>query len=506
MSSTEIKLRPHQEKAVEMLRDSLRSGRKRPILAAPCSMGKTMIAAHIMLKSAEKGVPSVFFCDRIRLVSQTIETFERLGADFSVLQGDDWRYDPSKLIQIASIQTAVRRPRMDFGIAIVDECHTMYKGLTDIMARVNRIPFIGLSATPMSKGLGKHYDDLIVPCTPRELIDMGYLCPTDYYVGESIDTKGIKKKALSTGGTDFDPEMLGTAMIDDETFNGDVVENYRKHSANLTKRAIAFSPSVSHSKSLVEKFNQAGIPALHIDGYMSDEERKYIYQDHMSDRPGSAVVLSCSRLLGTGYDDPSIEILIDCFPTSKNSKIAWVQRAGRIWRMAPGKERAIYLDHASNLNRHGMFPEDVVPTKLDDGKQRFDERNQIDKPDREPIQRDCPVCSALYTGRKCACGYEISREEPIFKDTGGMLKKVTSLPTKADKSRWMGELLSYAAQRGYSEGYAAHIYKSKFGVWPRKVDRTPKPVSDEVQRFIKHINIKYAKSNARYIKNSRALR
>lgn len=120
-------LRPHQEVAVEALRQSLRKGNMRPLLAAPCSMGKTMIAAHIMMNAAEKGIRSVFFCDRIKLVSQTTDTFDRLGASYSVLQGDDPRYDPSKLIQIASIQTAVRRNHLPFGLAIVDECHTMYK-------------------------------------------------------------------------------------------------------------------------------------------------------------------------------------------------------------------------------------------------------------------------------------------------------------------------------------------------------------------------------------------
>jgi len=90
-------LRPHQEVAVEALRQSLRKGNMRPLLAAPCSMGKTMIAAHIMMNAAEKGIRSVFFCDRIKLVSQTTDTFDRLGASYSVLQGDDPRYNPRKL-------------------------------------------------------------------------------------------------------------------------------------------------------------------------------------------------------------------------------------------------------------------------------------------------------------------------------------------------------------------------------------------------------------------------
>ena len=496
-----IELRPHQEEAVEMIRQSLRSGKKRPLLAAPCSMGKTAIACYIMQKAAEKGFRSIFYCDRIRLVGQSAAVFESMGADFSVMQGDDPRYDSRKLITIASVQTAVRRKHLPFDLAIVDECHTMYKGLVEgFMKRYDNIPFIGLSATPYSKGLGKYWDDLLVPITPRELIAKGYLCPTDYYVGQSIDTKGIQKKALATGGSDFDPEALGAAMMDSETFNGDVVQNYRVHSADLTKRAIAFSPSVAHSKALVAKFNDAGIPALHIDGYMPEDERKYIYDDH---RAGRALVLSCSRLLGTGYDDPSVEILIDCFPTQKSSKISWIQRAGRIWRIAEGKERAIYLDHASNLQRHNMFPEDVIPRSLDQGSTKFDERKQTDTPDKEPILRDCPVCSACFSGRKCACGYELPSKEPIFKDTGGMLKKVDKLTLGQDKNRWYGELLYYARQKGYADGWVSHAYKSKWDVWPKNVDRIPIPtVSKDVKGWIQMLQIRRAKGNARYISNS----
>lgn len=480
-----VELRPHQEEAVEALRQSLRQQKMRPLLAAPCSMGKTMIAAHIMMNAARKGIRSVFFCDRVKLVSQTTDTFDRLGADYSVLQGDDPRYDPNKLIQIASIQTAVRRKHFAFDLAIVDECHTMYKGLVEgFMQRYNNVPFIGLSATPFSKGLGKHWDDLIVTTTTRQLLDKGWLCPTDYYVGKTIDRKGIKTKALSTGGTDYDPEALGKAMIDNETFNGDVVENYRKHSNDLQRKAIAFSPSVAHSKSMVERFNAAGIPALHIDGYMSDEERKYIYDDH---RAGRCKVLCCSRLLGVGYDDPSVEILIDCFSTK--SPIAFVQRAGRIWRIAEGKEKATYLDHAGNLKVHG-FPEDIVPHKLDDGTQTFKEKNQTKKDEREKLTRDCPVCSAAFQGRKCACGYTISSNDPVFKDDGTMLKKVSKDFKVEDKSAWMGQFMQIAKEKGYQEGWASHKYKEKFGVWPKGVDRTPRPVTEEVRGFITHMNIK----------------
>ena len=54
-----IQLRPHQVIAVDALRDSLRAGNKRVILSAPCSMGKTHIAAYIAVNAAAKGLAGV---------------------------------------------------------------------------------------------------------------------------------------------------------------------------------------------------------------------------------------------------------------------------------------------------------------------------------------------------------------------------------------------------------------------------------------------------------------
>ena len=39
------------------------------------------------------------------------------------------------------------------------------------------VPFIGLSATPWTHGLGRHYDDLIIPATTGDLVRTGFLCP-----------------------------------------------------------------------------------------------------------------------------------------------------------------------------------------------------------------------------------------------------------------------------------------------------------------------------------------
>ena len=486
-----MELRQHQIKAVQMLRESLARGNKRPLLAAPCSFGKTITAAYILKSALEKGKRGIFICDRVKLVQQTLEEFGEHELPFGVLQGAHELNDPTKPIQIASVQTLARRPQVDFDIAIVDECHVHYETVTKYMERFSNVPFIGLSATPYSRALGLYYDDLILPITPRQLLDQGFLAPIHYYGGKRPDVSGVRRKRIRTGGTDYDPDSLGEVYENDKALAGDIIYNWLQHGEN--SQTIAFSPSIKHSKYLVDKFNLAGIPAVHIDGYMDDEERQIIYEAH--DR-GEYKILSCSRLLNTGYDAPSVRCLIDCYPTA--SKITLVQRYGRVQRTHADKEYAIVLDHAGNCQKHG-FIEDIIPESLDDGKQRFDEAKLIKKEKKEPKVKECPQCTRQFIGIKCECGYEIPIQERIVTDDQVLQRINDNNYSQERKAEWLGELYLYAGQKGYTEGWANHKYNAKFKEWPNKLrPKMAQAVSTEVQKFIQHQNIKYAKGKQKY--------
>lgn len=484
-------LREHQSRAIDMLRHSIVKGNNRLVLAAPCSFGKTRVAVEILKNVAKNGKRGIFICDRVKLVQQALEEFDRAKIPVGVMQGDHWRTNPNAPVQIASIQTiARRRYKPLFNVAIVDECHTHYKTLTDMMEGYSKAIFIGLSATPYTRGLGNHYSDLVVPITTQQLLDKDYLCPVRYYGGNQVDLRQVKTKRLSTGGVDFDPSSLAKATEDDTKIVGDIIENFKRFGKGQT---IAFSPSIKTSKKLVAMFEEQGISAVHIDGYMSDEERKLIYEGHDE---GDFQVLSCSQLLNTGYDAPKVQTLIDLKPTK--SLISFVQRAGRIMRIHPNKTEAIYLDHAGNVTRHG-FPETIVPEILDNAKERFDERS-LTKEKKEPDLAVCPDCFQHYVV-KCVCGYErppkvlLKTDDQILKE----LRKTNREYTKEEKSRWLGELAFYARKKGYKSGWVSHSYKSKFGVWPNAI----KPLdtihlSDDVSNHIKHLNIKRVKSAKRY--------
>ena len=481
-------LRPHQQTAVEMLRNSLRRGKKRPILAAPCSFGKTITAAYIFEEAIKRGKRGIFICDRIKLVEQSLEAFDLHGVDAGVMQGNHHRTDNYMPVQIASIQTLARRSRMpSFDFAIVDECHSVHKYLLDMMKAYNNIPFIGLSATPFSKALGTVYDDLIVPITPNELLEQGYLCPIHYYGGRKVNLDDMNRRALPTGGTDYDPKSLELRIEKDVLLAGDIVKNWLKHGENA--QTIAFSPSIKHSKYMVELFRQNGISAEHIDGYTDPDLREVMFRAH--DR-GEFKILSCSKLLNVGYDAPSVRCLIDCYPTT--SIISYVQRAGRIARTSKDKPYSIYLDHSGNVARHG-FAENIVPLELDTGEKGFSETKQVKKK-KEAKVWECPECYQQRTGVKCPCGYEMPRVEQLKYDEQ-MLKRMTAsekanaLFSTEEKGQWLGELYLHAERKGYKEGWADRLYKQKFGQWPNGVyPLEVKDVSEAVRKYIQYDTIR----------------
>ena len=486
-----INLRPHQEQAIQMLRQSLSKGLNRPLLAAPTGFGKTVVAAQIAKMASDKGKRVLFVCDRIKLVQQTLETFDAFGLDVGVMQGNHERTNYSAPVQIASIQTLSRKQHLPiFDICIMDEIHSLHKAHKHMMDVYNALPFIGLSATPYSKGLGKYFNDLLVPITTEQLIDKGYLCEVDYYGGRKANLDGVKNKQLPTGGTDYDPQALSDATEKDGKLVGDIIKNWLKWAEG--RQTIAFAPSIKHSKELVRQFNEAGIAAEHIDGYMDAEERQVIYDAH--DR-GEFMILSCSRLLNTGYDAPPVSCCIDCFPTK--SKIVFQQRIGRILRTNEGKEKAIVLDHAGNYGRHGPA-EAIVPDVLDDGEHRYNER-ELTKDKKEPKTKDCPQCTQQMVGLRCKCGYEIPLREQL-EYTQEILVKLSPEQrnrkhSKEDKSTFYSELLLYTRSKGYKESWASHKYRERYGVWPNAI----KPhmvcgISDETRNYITSTQIRWSKS------------
>ena len=61
-------------------------------------------------------------------------------------------------------------------------------------------------------------------------------------------------------------------------------------------------------------------------------------------------------------------------------------------------------------------------------------------------------------------------------------------------------LLYVSKQNGYLDGWASHVYRQKFKVWPAYTKVEPKMPSQEVLNYIKHLQIKRNASRRMSIK------
>jgi DNA repair protein RadD len=477
-------LRPHQTTAIQLLRESFGKGNKTPLLQAPTGFGKTLIAVDIIKSALAKGKRVLFVVDRITLIDQTSEAMDKHGIEHGVIQGDHWRVN-NQPFQIASLQTFMkRRNKPNFDLIIVDEAHGLYKSFVDFMTKTwNNLPYIGLSATPFTKGLGNIYDDLIVVESTQSLIDNGYLCDFTAY-GAPIDMTGVRTTAGDYNGKDLEVKVNKKKIV------GDVVKTWLRLGEN--RQSVCFAVSVAHSEAIVDEFLANGVAAAHIDAHTSSEERERILTAHAD---GHIKILSNVGITTKGWDSPDTTCLIYARPTK--SLMLHIQILGRILRVSSCGSDALILDHGGNIARLG-FPTDQLPEFLCNGNKDETESKKADAAEKkEKLPTPCEKCTHLSTEFICPkCGHKPAMI-PNVEMVDAKLEKLKKVPA-TEKARWLGELLGYARSKGMNDGWASHKFNEKFGHFPaRKVGIPAVAPSPEVLGYIKHLNIKWAKSKSR---------
>jgi DNA repair protein RadD len=484
-------LRDYQLEAIDLLRGSLRSGHRRPVLQAPTAFGKTVLASHVVRMAMEKGNRIVFTVPAISLIDQTLESFWRDGvADVGVIQSDHPETDWSRPVQVASVQTLARRGYPKANLVIVDECHRQFETINKWLHHSDwqRVPFIGLSATPWSQGLGNHYDDLIISQTTQQLIDAGYLSRYRVFAPSHPDLSGVQIQRGDYVESQLSDVMSKAGLV------ADVVETWIRNGEN--RPTLCFAVDCAHAKHLQQRFAQSGIDCGYQDAFTEAKERAEIKRDFHS---GRLKVVCNVGTLTTGVDW-DVRCIILARPT--RSEILYVQIIGRGLRTADGKADCLILDHSDSTQRLG-FVTDICHDHLPMGKERPPEKRI------EALPKECPSCTYLMPPRvmQCpACGH--TRKPPVSQvaTKPGELVEVRGFQKQRQKDKtielrgrsiplaqFAGELMSYARLHGYKAGWAAHKYREAVGDWPSR--GVPEiPASMEVISWIKSRAIAWAKA------------
>ena len=318
-------LRPHQERALSSLRNSLLSGYWRPMLQMPTGAGKTRVAAEIIRGALAKGKRVAFVVPALSLIDQTVAAFEAEGIRcIGVMQGIHERTDREQPVQVCSIQTVARRKRPDVDLVIVDEAHQMHKEIFLWMKDAPRVPFIGLSATPWARGLGKYYDDLIIAATTADLIREGYLSPFLAFAPSEPDLAGVR-----TVAGDFHEGELAEAM-DRPVVTGDIVETWLRLGEG--RSTLVYGVNRRHAQHIAERFVEAGVAAEYMDAFTDRPDRERVFGRL---RAGSTKVICNVGVLTTGVDLPMVSCIVHARPT--RSRVSSSRRSAAA--CAPPKAR-----------------------------------------------------------------------------------------------------------------------------------------------------------------------
>lgn len=477
----------YQEAAIERLRIALSNGSLRPLLQAPTGAGKTVIAASVVEMALAKAKRVAFCVPAIELIDQTIRAFYDEGiTQVGVIQANHHMTDWVKPIQVCSVQSVSRRswPRVD--LVIIDEAHRRFKAYEKWMRECPQVPFVGLSATPWTKGLGHVYSDLIVAATTKELIARGKLAPFKVYAPSRPDLTGVR----TTGG-DYNEGDLDKVRAQD-ALTADVIGTWLK--LGKGRPTVCFAVNRAHAEQLQLRFEEHGVTAGYIDCFTPRDERDRI---RMKFHAGLLEVVCNVDCLGIGVDW-DIRCVILARPTK--SEIRFVQNVGRGLRTADGKDHCLILDHSDTHLRLG-FVTDIHHDRLDSRK--LGELKNGKKEVRLP--RLCAKCAYLMpiTAQACpSCGYAQPKIE--IKEANGELAEFNGERVKRRENRtwdhdtklvFYQELIGYAQGYGYKNGWAAHKYRERFGVWPNALGHpSGRSPSVNTLNWIRSRNIAWAKS------------
>jgi DNA repair protein RadD len=482
----------YQEEAITLLRKSLSAGHRRPLVQLPTGAGKTVIAGAIVNGALAKGKRAIFTVPSLPLINQTVRSFLDDGINaVGVMQAFHHMTDAAQPVQVCSVQTLARRKIPPTDVVIVDEAHILHKSMIAWMRDPDwaDVPFIGLSATPWTRGLGKVFDDLIRPVTMQELIERGRLSKFQVFSHNTPDLVGVR-----TVRGDFDQEELAEA-VDRPNIVGDVVKTWLQKGED--RPTVAYCVNRSHARHIAELFGEAGVAVAYVDCMTNEAEREDIFRRF---RAGEIRVICNVAVLTTGFDS-DVRAIVDAKPT--RSEMLYVQTIGRGLRTAPGKDQCLILDHAGNAVRLGLVT-DIDHDRLDAG----EKRERAEKVERkEPLPRLCDECKAVIPAKAevCpVCGTKkhavtlVQHEDGELTEYGSPHQHRRSLDGSL-ATGFLGELKWIARERGYAQGWIKHKFRERFGRWPFPCELAraePGEPGLSTKNWIRSRQIAYAKARA----------
>lgn len=385
--------RPYQAELINQYWTSLHAGYRAPVIVLPTGGGKTFIFTYITEAMRDNGHICMVLCHRSELIRQITSSLATQGIQHDMICSDKTRaicgnvqqaefgrtfYLPGAPVIVASVQTINSRIK-DRGEKMTAKAHAQRQFLLNIMKRVTFFVFdeahhlladntfgrpleyaredyraLLVTATPEradGQGIGNATlggagiaDVMIMGTQMRQLIEWGNLC--DYEIYEPPTEQANMDNVRISSSGDYNAEDQAREM-NKARITGDVVRHYQE--LIYGKLTIVFCCDIKHAESVAAAYMGAGIPSAVLHG--GDDEHTRFKTIQAFERRDIWVLVTVD-LVSEGFDLPAIEAAQFL---RRTLSLGWFMQAfGRVLRPAPGKERAVILDHVGNWREHGL--------------------------------------------------------------------------------------------------------------------------------------------------------
>lgn len=462
----QIQLRDYQIEIIQQVFHLWGTSFNSVMVQLPTGGGKTIIFSNLANEFIKKSEPVLVIAHRQELITQAANKLEAVaGVDYGIIKSG-YKPNPSALLQVASIQTLIRRQPPPASLVIFDEAHhchsrtyaTIFKHYAERGSYI-----LGCTATPIrtdGRGLRWLYsgtpgfNSLICGPKVNQLIAAGYLVPFKLYAPAQIIR--ASSAGLRTTAGDYNQAEL-QQLVKKTLIAGNVVETWLKHAAGL--RTVLFAVSVEHSQQLTQAFIEAGISAAHLDGDTKGGERQNILAEF---EKGKILVLCQHSIVTEGVDIPNIEAIQLTRPTK--SLTIWFQAIGRSLRPAPGKTHAVVIDHTdTHLNL--PWPDHDIPWSLDPislkpgpGVLSCPVCDHSFRPSQSERQRNlatCPHCQTRFVFLSKPSDHKGVEILSILEVINASFKQVV-IDYNPLKLAAVQQLINMQTLRGYQRGWVSH--------------------------------------------------
>lgn len=420
-----ITLRPYQQQAVDVTVDWIRRSLLPCCVEMSVGAGKSIYIAEVArIIHDMSGKRILCIAPRAELVMQNAAKFQLLCglcSIYSASAGQKSLRHPVVFATPGTFKSVAERLGGEFAAVVIDECEGTTPTIIAIIESMKKgnpnLRVIGTTGTPFTTQNGyiyatdetgramdpiqardPYYHKLLFKITTRELINDDFL--TMPIVGATGQDSYAALEMSPNRGGNFDPKDVDRVFVGHGRKTALIVADAMQRMQGR-KAIVFFAATLKHADEILASLN-ASFAAV-ISGQTKD--RGDILQRFAA---GRLRVLVNVNVLTVGWDCPSVDGIV--LMRATESPRLLTQIIGRALRKHPGKEDALILDYAQNIERHApdgdVFALQIRPARSEGI--------------AEPIECRCEACGriCLFSPRPNPDGYDID-EHGYFADLDG---------------------------------------------------------------------------------------